>query len=77
MQYMQYSDCIRIVLFCIADIMIWLGLYLLFAKGHIRNAKKKGKKADLKRVSIILVASCLISHSVFLWYCSNYMGVLL
>lgn len=41
---MQYSERIIIVLFCITDIIIWLGLYFLCAKVHIRNAKKKAKK---------------------------------
>ena len=41
----------------IGDILIWCGIYFLYAKAHIRNAEKNGSEPELKKLRIVFITA--------------------
>ncbi len=55
------------ILFILADVAIWLGLYYLSAKAHIRKAEKEQFIPNLRKLRFVYILRWLIVHSFFLW----------
>ena len=69
-----YIECAAFFIGCS---IIYFGIYYLCAKAKIRNAEKKGTKPELKRLRLSFFVIWLILLILFVWFCLNYVGVLL
>lgn len=68
---------IRLIIFFIGCSIIWFGIFFLCRKAKIRNAEKKGTKPELRRLRLSFFIIWLVLLLLFVWFCLNYVGVLL
>ena len=72
-----YIEYIKYAALFIGFSIIYLGIYYLCAKAKIRNAEKKGTKPELRRLRLSFFVIWLVLLLLFVWFCLNYVGVLL
>ena len=58
---------IQLMLFILADIVVWFGGFFLNYRSLQRNAAKKGNKPNLKKEWLVFIILWLVIHGIELW----------
>ena len=58
---------LNIIIFAVEDTALWLGIYFLFKKSHIRHAEKENFAPELHTLKICFIVSWIVIHIFLAW----------
>lgn len=58
---------LNIIIFAVEDTALWLGMYFLFRKSHIRRAEKENFTPELHTLKICFIVSWIVIHIFLMW----------